>query len=200
MFSQLWYKYLVRVETDAVYCDHLACCLLAELIQKNQNPVFTSYENLSNLVNHLVSEIKVSLKLLENLGVIQVQLSSRPLELLNGVVIIRLNDERIEQIGGKFPSQPRQTARDGIVYLIRAGETNLYKIGRTTDINRRLKQLQGMGAHTLQVIQLFSCHDAVAVESALHKKFRAYRVQGEWFELPNSALEFLNSFNPIAQR
>ncbi|WP_374825373.1 GIY-YIG nuclease family protein [Aerosakkonema sp. BLCC-F183] len=194
MIPQSWYKYLVRVDVDVIYCDHLACCLLAELINKQQNPILTSYRSLSDLVNHLTSDVKHSLELLKELDLIQMTHPTDPEKLLSGAIAIHLNQQRINQITNcKFDSQPKQNARDGIVYVIRAGQSNLYKIGRTTNIDRRLRQLQTMNSQPLSVVKLIQCHDAIAVETTLHQKFKPYRRQGEWFELSESAIKFMEA-------
>ena len=194
MLPQSLYKYLIRVDADAVYCDHLACCLLAELINKQQNPILTSERSLADLVNHLISDVKHSLLLLKDLELIQISYPTEPEKLLAGAIVITLNQKRISQITNcDFPSQPRQNARDGLVYVIRAGQTNLYKIGRTTNIDRRLRQLQTMNSQPLTVVKLIQCHDAIAVESAFHQKFKLYRRQGEWFELSESAIKLVTS-------
>jgi len=197
MIPQSWYKYLVRVDLDAVYCDHLACCLLAELINKQQNPILTSVRSLSDLVNHLVSEVKHSLELLKELDLIQISYPTKPEKLLAGAIAITLNHKRINQITNcEFDVKPRKNARDGIVYVIRAGQTNLYKIGRTTNIDRRLRQLQNMNSQPLSVVKLIQCHDAIAVEASLHRKFALNRRNGEWFELSNINWdEFQNDYN-----
>lgn len=196
MIPQSWYKYIVRVDYDVVYCDHLSVCLLAEIINKQQNPVITSYLALSQMVNHLVGDVKHSLQLLENLDLIKVTYPTEPEKLLSGAIAISLNQNRINQITtGEFTTtKPRKNARDGLVYVIRAGETNLYKIGRTTNIDRRLRQLQNMNSQTLSVVKLIHCHDACATESFLHSKFKSYRCQGEWFKLSPSAIDFINNF------
>lgn len=84
MIPQSWYNYIQRVDVDAIYCDHLACCLLAELINKQQNPILTSHQSLADLVNHLVPEIKHSLQLLKELKLIQISYPTEPEKLLQG--------------------------------------------------------------------------------------------------------------------
>ncbi|MFB2891978.1 GIY-YIG nuclease family protein [Aerosakkonemataceae cyanobacterium BLCC-F50] len=196
MLPQSWYKYLVRVDLDVVYCDHLACCLLSELINKQQNPILTSVRSLSDLVNHQIPEIKHSLELLKNLELLQITYPTEPEKLLSGAIAIHLNQQRINQITNcDLPSRPRLNARDGIVYVIRAGHSNLYKIGRTTNIDRRLRQLQNMNSQPLTIVTLIRCHDAIAVETCLHQKFKLHRRQGEWFELTPTAIEFINNFS-----
>ncbi|MGA9381163.1 MAG: GIY-YIG nuclease family protein [Phormidium sp.] len=81
--------------------------------------------------------------------------------------------------------------------MIRAGQSNLYKIGRTTNIDRRLRQLQTMNSQPLTIVKLIRCHDAIATETTLHQKFKLHRRQGEWFELPHSAIEFIENFNGL---
>ena len=199
MIPQSWYKYLVRIDADVVYCDHLSVCLLAEIINKQQNPVLTSYLALSQLVNHLVGDVKHSLQLLENLDLIKVTYPTDPEKLLSGAIAITLNHNRINQITNcDFPTQPRQNARDGLVYVIRAGQTNLYKIGRTTNIVSRLKQLQSANSQPLSVFKLIESYDAIATESALHQKFKhCRRPRSEWFELNESAINFINLFKGV---
>ena len=190
MIPQSWYRYLVRTDADVIYCDHLACCLLAELINKQQNPILTSERSLCDLVNHL--DVKHSLELLKKLGLIQISYPTEPEKFLSGAIAITLNHNRINQITTcEFESQPRKNARDGVVYVIRAGQTNLYKIGRTINIDRRLRQLQMMNSQPLTIVKLIQCHDAIATETNLHQKFKLNRRQGEWFELSESAIEFL---------
>jgi len=91
MFPQSWYKYLVIIDADHVYCDHLAVCLLGELVNKQENPVLTSYQSLSDLVNHLIPEVKHSLELLQNIGLLQVKYPTEPEKLLSGAIAIHLN-------------------------------------------------------------------------------------------------------------
>ena len=73
--------------------------------------------------------------------------------------------------------------RMGYVYLIRNGD--LYKIGRTDNLQRRLKQLQ-----PCTVIQTLETDRSRDLEYDLHKKFKSQRLpQTEYFRLSKSQVE-----------
>jgi predicted GIY-YIG superfamily endonuclease len=180
------------VDNDVVYANHLAIALLSELLAFEVNPILTSYEALKEIVNHLKPDINFSLKLLESLELIEIRYPSKPKELLEGAIAVWLNHPKIERLNNGFPNQNRRESinpRSGLVYVIRSGQTNLYKIGRTTDIKRRLKQLQTMNSNNLSIWKLIYCHDAIAMETSLHQKFKPFRKQGEWFSLNENCLK-----------
>lgn len=191
MVPRSWYSYIVVVDNDAVYADHLAIALLSELLAFEVNPILTSYEALKEIVNHLKPDIKHSLRLLESLDLIEVRYPCQPQELLSGAIAIQLNHPKIDRLNSGFPMKSQRESmnpRSGLVYIIRSGETSLYKIGRTTNIKRRLKQLQGMNGNNLTIWKLIYCHDAIALETSLHQKFKSFRKQGEWFQLNENCL------------
>ena len=70
----------------------------------------------------------------------------------------------------------------GTVYVIQDKETGLYKIGRTTNMQRRMREL-GVGK-TARLITSKSVGDAPAVEKAAHQRYKANRLpQTEYFKL-----------------
>jgi hypothetical protein len=65
----------------------------------------------------------------------------------------------------------------GDLYFVRAGDA--VKIGRTNNIMARLRNIQ---AHNHEQINcLLLVKGAGATEKALHRKFAAKRLRGEWF-------------------
>lgn len=68
------------------------------------------------------------------------------------------------------------------VYLIKCGK--LYKIGKAVDVDKRLKELSTGSAYPLTVKHKVTSLAAGKLESWLHRKFKPWRVRGEWFELP----------------
>ena len=71
----------------------------------------------------------------------------------------------------------------GYVYLIRNGD--LYKIGRTDNLERRLKELQ-----PCTVIQTLETDRSRDLEYERHKKYKAKRLpQTEYFRLSQSQVE-----------
>ncbi|MFJ5804016.1 GIY-YIG nuclease family protein [Streptomyces decoyicus] len=65
------------------------------------------------------------------------------------------------------------------VYVIGAPGSLTAKIGVTTDLRRRLREIQNLSPVRLEV--LWSCPGGLALEKALHAHFAEARSHGEWF-------------------
>lgn len=75
------------------------------------------------------------------------------------------------------------------VYVIQAGDGGPCKIGRAKNVRQRLSELQ-VGTHMrLRLVALYE--GGVLEERELHRQFRAFRLDGEWFwlRLPQALLE-----------
>ena len=71
----------------------------------------------------------------------------------------------------------------GFVYLIRNGD--LYKIGRTQNLEQRMKQLKPD-----QVVKTLETENYEQLEKQLHKRYKDVRLpQSEYFRLTDSQLE-----------
>lgn len=79
------------------------------------------------------------------------------------------------------------------IYLIKAQEIYLYKIGITKNVSKRIKQLQTGCPYKLELIASYEPKFFVnKIEKTLHRNFSTYQknpdfseLQGEWFNLPN---------------
>jgi len=69
------------------------------------------------------------------------------------------------------------------VYLIRAQENGMYKIGVSKDPKVRIKQLQTGSNEDLVIIESFLSKYPHKVETSLHNKFAPTKKRGEWFSL-----------------
>jgi len=58
----------------------------------------------------------------------------------------------------------------------------LYKIGITSDINRRIKTLQTGNPYTITLEYIEERYRPEMAENYLHKCFKKNRVSGEWFK------------------
>ena len=67
------------------------------------------------------------------------------------------------------------------VYFVEAVSTGLVKIGWTSNLEKRLYALRRGNA--VELVLLKCIPGDRAVEAALHRRFRAYRVRGEWFRV-----------------
>jgi len=66
------------------------------------------------------------------------------------------------------------------LYVISAGD--LFKIGITNNIERRMKALQTGNPHPLQLEYLDERKNPQKAEKYLHREFQKNHVHGEWFE------------------
>lgn len=69
------------------------------------------------------------------------------------------------------------------VYLIGSEESVFVKIGRSVDVQTRLAAIQRMSPAKLTV--LWRTEGGAELETALHRRFKAQRSHGEWFEFPD---------------
>ena len=89
-------------------------------------------------------------------------------------------------------------ARQEYVYLIRSGESPVYKIGRSCQPKKRLKQLQTGHPVKLFLVHIIRCEEFPArkVEKFLHSRFMYHRSRqnGEWFNLTEDIVRWLAEF------
>jgi hypothetical protein len=79
-----------------------------------------------------------------------------------------------------------------MIYFIENTETKHIKIGFSTDVRRRLIDLQISSPHELKILTI--CEGDDKLEKELHKRFGEHHFRGEWF-LPNKELkEYIKSF------
>jgi len=71
---------------------------------------------------------------------------------------------------------------NGFVYIIKDTITNIYKIGKTIDLEKRLKTLR-CGNPKITLIASLQHKYYSAIELELHKKYKRKRLSGEWFDL-----------------
>lgn len=81
---------------------------------------------------------------------------------------------------------PSRVVRSHRVYFIQAGEPDadgraLVKIGFTTDVEQRVKQLQTASPLSLKLLEVTI--GTQAVEAFLHRVLRRHRIRGEWFRI-----------------
>ncbi len=78
---------------------------------------------------------------------------------------------------------------NNLVYLVKEQDSNLFKIGFTNNLKRRLITLQCGNPRQLEVIHTFDGNRND--ESELQLIFDDYRIKNEWFQLPDHALDFI---------
>ena len=61
-------------------------------------------------------------------------------------------------------------------------ENGLFKIGMTTNFEKRLKQIRNMNP-AFQYLCIIPCDNPRSTEKELHRRFESKRYVGEWFKL-----------------
>lgn len=75
----------------------------------------------------------------------------------------------------RTPNRPGE-----VVYLVGSRDCSLVKIGWTTGLTKRLRDIQSMSPLPLTV--LWTTPGSRETEARLHAAFAAYRAHGEWFD------------------
>jgi len=84
---------------------------------------------------------------------------------------------------------PKARDRSGWVYILRAGP--YYKIGQSKNVAKRIKQISPKMPFKVSLLYKIYTADRYALEDKLHARYEEYRVNGEWFKLPQRALDEL---------
>lgn len=101
------------------------------------------------------------------------------------------NDERDRHRGAPTETR-RPSPRTGKVYLLQGKGTRWFKIGVTTSISSRIKQIGVNSPFPLVMIAHYDVEDAAMNEREWHDRFSDKRTHGEWFELDDGdVLEFV---------
>lgn len=94
-----------------------------------------------------------------------------------------------------------------LLYILRDGNTNNYKIGFTKDLNKRLRGIQTGCPHELQIVKLWKHTQKEIIkkyERVLHRYYKKIgcqvNTQGEWFELSDLDITLLSKVNTIQEQ
>lgn len=78
------------------------------------------------------------------------------------------------------------------VYFIVAPEVEMVKIGKTTDLEKRMATLKTMSPTKLQLGVSMDYDDWL--ESRIHKHFKEHRSHGEWFFADEPIVDFMQGY------
>ena len=83
-------------------------------------------------------------------------------------------------------SHTKTDLRAGCLYVVSLGN-GLYKIGRTTNLKRRLVALSSANAN-LDLVGVWAVPDPGTAETVAHEIFARFHQEREWFRIPNDEL------------
>jgi hypothetical protein len=90
-----------------------------------------------------------------------------------------------------------ETQPIGSVYLLKAGP--FYKIGKSINFEKRLKQIKLQLPYPVEVVHTISTPEYSKLEAYWHQRFRSKRTNGEWFLLTDEDVEeFVGYLRPKA--
>ena len=85
----------------------------------------------------------------------------------------------------------------GFVYILNVEKTNLYKIGKSINVESRLNQIQTSTPFKLLLHKSYKCNNYDKIEKNLHGIYKDKKVQGEWFNLSYSDLNYIDEYMSV---
>lgn len=89
--------------------------------------------------------------------------------------------------------EPKPKVLRGYVYLLKMVNGDYYKIGRTKNYQNRLETFGVKLPFSVEYEYIIQTKDMYALESELHQRFAAKRVNGEWFALSQVDIDYIKS-------
>lgn len=114
--------------------------------------------------------------------------------------IDKYNKKLLEEICGPSPKDEKKyegPKTPGFIYF--AKKNNFIKIGRTKNVESRMKNLQGNHptAAPIELLHVISTKDYTQAERAFHTCFANKRIKGEWFQLTEEDIECIKEMKEI---
>ena len=83
------------------------------------------------------------------------------------------------------------------VYFIKCGDSKFYKIGKTSNLRRRIYDIQIVNPYPIILCKFIECQSHGKLEKAIHNALSDYKHYGEWFILSDAVFSALMTINDI---
>jgi hypothetical protein len=84
--------------------------------------------------------------------------------------------------------------KQGFIYVVKPTHSNVYKIGETDNLERRLSQLKKKFDFDLEYVFTHPSSNCFGLEQRLHMNYDRYHLGGDWFALTDGALRDLIAY------
>lgn len=164
----------IRVENGSAYAGHLGYCEMAAELETDARAPLDGDTARTSIEIEVSGGIEPSI-------IVEKGCSTRLKIEIQGTCESAAWGKAFRAVGAALPQQD-QCLQSGHIYIIRAGDTNRYKIGFTSKApSERMRQLQTANALPLSLIAYWQAPSSV--ETKVHALFQTSRLEGEWFEL-----------------
>lgn len=89
--------------------------------------------------------------------------------------------------------------KPGYVYLVQMERSSYYKIGRSVDVPRRMSDFGILLPFPHRLVFARRVPHAPYAEESLHRKFEAFRTNGEWFKLTHYEIQWADLWLQFVQ-
>lgn len=110
---------------------------------------------------------------------------------------LKINQKIIKNLTGDARTIARKDILPSFVYFIANRGQGTVKIGFSNDPEKRLIQLQTSNHEQLEILAIIEADEKT--EGILHDRFKAYRLNGEWFKLSPEILRFIEDLEPVVK-
>lgn len=90
-------------------------------------------------------------------------------------------------------SLSQTSPEEGFIYVIK-GEKDFFKIGKTRNLQQRLQLFDVLLPFPVTRVHSAKYQNYSQIEKELHQHFSANRINGEWFRLSESDIEFIKNY------
>jgi DNA-binding MarR family transcriptional regulator len=204
--------YGLSVEGYRLYCH------LVRMTRNGASPYQSTPDHLAELCNMTQTQINAARTELEEAGLIAIMAQPVNQRWVDTITVIDLTDlnERLYAVHSinlpedlsrqafvealkLIKKQQREAVRarpprsPGYIYIARAGQSTRYKIGKSMDVTKRIKQMQTDSAEPIALVHMFLTQHKERTEKYLHQRFKHQKLQGEWYTLTETDIAWLTS-------
>jgi len=104
------------------------------------------------------------------------------------------NSTKSDKLSTRYEKQKPKPV-PGYIYVVRSGE--YYKVGRTSNLEQRMKTFRTTLPAGTELVFTIKVSDTRSAETEIHTSLNESRINGEWFNLSESDIEYLMEYPGI---